>query len=58
MFNGEESNEIDYSLSAGIQINLDKSFYLKTYARYHVFDGVFLQPTEVTFVGARLGLAF
>lgn len=57
-FNGEESNEIDYSLSAGIQINLDKSFYVKTYARYHVFDGVFLPPTEVTFIGARLGLAF
>lgn len=56
--NGEQNNQIDYSLLAGVVFNLDKSIYLKSYARYHQFDGIFLKPTEVTLVGIRLGVNF
>ncbi|MCK5336739.1 MAG: hypothetical protein KAQ67_11275 [Gammaproteobacteria bacterium] len=57
-FNGEEVNQIDYSLSAGLITTIDKSLYVKTYIRYHAFDGVFLPPTEVTFLGVRLGFSY
>jgi len=56
--NAETPNRIDYSFAGGLVIDLHKSIYLKTYVRYHAFDGVFLPPTEVTMFGVRAGIKF
>lgn len=54
----EESNQIDFSISLGLVFNLNKSAYIKTYYRHHVFDGVFLPETVVDFTGIRLGVGY
>ena len=56
--NGEGGNQIDYSFAAGLVIDLHKSIYIKTYVRYHQFDGFFLPTTDVTMFGIRGGFRF
>ena len=54
----EESNDVDYSMAAGVVVKFDKSAYLKIYGRYHQFDGTYLPSTSVNFAGLRFGLRF
>jgi len=56
--NDLESNQVDVSIALGLLFQLDKSLYLKTYYRHHVFDGIFLPETKVDFVGVRLGIIY
>jgi len=56
--NTEENNQIDYSVAVGLIFNLNKSVYIKTYYRHHVFDGIFLPETSVDFTGIRIGLMY
>lgn len=55
---GDENNAVDINFSAGLTFKLQQQLYIKAYVRRHYFDGVFLPDTNVTFIGARLGLAF
>lgn len=52
------SNQIDSNVSAGVVVYFKQLFYLKTYVRYHVFDGYYLPRTSVTMTGIRLGINF
>ena len=54
----EESNDVDYSLTAGVVVKFDKTSYLKVYGRYHQFDGTYLPSTSVNFAGLRFGIKF
>jgi len=56
--NNEIDNHVDFSIAVGLMFNIDKSIYLKTYYRHHVFDGIFLPETKVDFTGVRLGINY
>lgn len=55
---GDANNQVDINIAFGVILKPQKHLYLKAYVRRHFFDGVFLPDTYVTFVGARLGVAF
>ncbi|MDH5425003.1 MAG: hypothetical protein OEY29_08430 [Gammaproteobacteria bacterium] len=55
---GEQQNQVDFSFASGLTFKIDDNAYLKTYIRYHAFDGVFLPHTSATFFGAKFGYGF
>jgi len=54
----EESNDVDFSIAAGVVVKFDRTAYLKVYGRYHQFDGTYLPSTSVNFAGLRFGMKF
>lgn len=56
--NGEQKNQVDFNIATGLTFKIDDKAYLKTYIRYHAFDGIFLPHTSVTFFGAKFGFGF